>query len=209
LATSPLVGYPDPDNQQPRTILMTGPVELAPGEFVLFVSQGGTEEQDSRFLALLKEAWERVPQVARRVILEHHRTAYHCHPKVILGARINSMWPIAMAGPEGSLLWCDLLRILDLPGKDSWAVLVIGEELAHAYLKASQHPSHVSKPPSDSPASPEYQAWDKAREDAMKDVLYQWPFDRAEHERILAWVIETKGGLKAGDAAPSPPSPQL
>jgi hypothetical protein len=105
---------------------MTGPVELAPGEFVLFVSQGGTEEQDSRFLALLKEAWERVPLLARRVILEHHSTAYHYHPKVILGARPNSMWPIAMAGPEGSLLWCDLLRILDLPGKDPWAVVVIG-----------------------------------------------------------------------------------
>jgi hypothetical protein len=33
---------------------MTGSVELAPGEFILFVSQGGTEEQDSRFLAVLK-----------------------------------------------------------------------------------------------------------------------------------------------------------
>jgi hypothetical protein len=175
---------------------MTGPVELAPGEFVLFVSQGGNEEQDSRFLALLKEAWQRVPLLARSAILEHHRTAYHYHPKVILGARPNSTWPIAMAGPEGSLLWCDLLRILDLPGKDPWAVVVIGEELAHAFLIASQHPTHKAPPPNDSPTSPEHQAWDKAREDAMKDVLFQWPFDRAEHERTLEWVIKTKGGLK-------------
>jgi hypothetical protein len=175
---------------------MTGPVELLPGEFVLFVSQGGTEERDGRFLGLLKEAWQRVPLPARRTILDHHHRVCGYYPRVTLGARLNSTWPIAMAGPEGSLLWCDLLRILDLPGKDPWAVLVIGEELAHAFLIASQHPSHVSKPPNDSPASPEYLAWDKAREDAMKDVLYQWPFDRAEHERIIEWVVATKGGLK-------------
>jgi hypothetical protein len=150
---------------------MTGTVELAPGEFIFFVSQGGTEDQDSRFLALLKDAWQRVPAPVRTVILDHHSKVYHCDPRVVLGARLNSMWPIAMAGPEGGLLWCDLLRILDLPGKDPWAVLVIGEELAHAYLKASQHPSHISKPPNDLPASPEYQAWDKAREDAMKEVM--------------------------------------
>jgi hypothetical protein len=176
---------------------MTGPVELVPGEFILFVSQGGTEEQDRRFLAVLKEAWQRVPPSARMTVLEYHRKLYQCDPRVILGARMNDKGPIAMAGPKGSLLWCDLLRILDLPGKDPWAVLVIGEELAHAFLIASGHPTHVSDPPNNSPTSPEYQAWDKAREDAMKEVLYQWPFDRAEHERVLEWAIETKGGLKA------------
>jgi hypothetical protein len=30
----------------------------------------------------------------------------------------------------------------------------------------------------------------------MKEVLYGWPFDRAEHERVLEWVAETRGGLK-------------
>jgi hypothetical protein len=174
---------------------MTGPVELVPGEFVLFVSQGGTEEQDNRFLALLKEAWQRVPLPDRTVILEHHRRVYHYHPKVILGARPNSTWPIAMAGPEGSLLWCDLLRVLDLPGKEPWALAVMGEELAHAFLIASQHPTHIAAPPNDSPTSPEHQAWDKAREDAMKEVLHQWPFDRVEHEKTLEWVMKTKGGL--------------
>ena len=29
----------------------------------------------------------------------------------------------------------------------------------------------------------------------MKEVLYQWPFDRAEHEKTLEWVMKTKGGL--------------
>ena len=174
---------------------MTGPVELLPGEFVLFVSQGGTEEQDRRFLGLLKEAWQRIPLPARTVILEHHHRVYRYYPKVILGARINNKWPVAMAGPKGCLLWCDLLRILDLPGKDPWAVVVLGEELAHAFLTASQHPTHVSDPPNDSPASPEYQAWDTAREDAMKEVLYQWPFDRTVHAKTLEWVMKTKGGL--------------
>jgi hypothetical protein len=175
---------------------MTGPVELSPGEFILFISQGGTEKQDSRFLDLLKNAWERVSASARRVILEHHNRLYHYYPKVVLGARMTDRCPIAMAGPEGGLLWCDLLRILDLPGKEPWAIVVLGEELAHAFLIASQHPTHTAPPPNDSEASPEHQAWDKAREDAMKEVLYQWPFDRAVHERVLEWVGETRGGLK-------------
>ena len=175
---------------------MTGPVELLPGEFVLFISQGGTEDQDSRFLALLKQAWQRVPQSARTIVLDHHRKVYYCDPRVVLGARMNDRCPIAMAGPEGSLLWCDRMRILDLPGKEAWAVAVLGEEFAHAFLIASQHPTHITPAPNDSPGSPEYQAWDKAREDAMKEVLYQWPFDRAEHQALLQWVIETKGGLR-------------
>ncbi len=174
---------------------MTGLAELAPGEFVFFVSQGGTEEQDSRFLALLQEAWQRVPPAARRIIIDHHRLVYHCDPRVVLGARMNDRCPIAMAGPKGCLLWCDLLRILDLPGKDPWAVAVLGEELAHAFLIASRHPTHTAPPPINSPTSPEHQEWDKAREDAMKEVLYQWPFDRAEHETVLAWAAETRGGL--------------
>jgi hypothetical protein len=181
---------------------MTGPVELLPGEFVLFISQGGTEEQDSRFLGLLREAWQRVPPPARTAILEHHHRVNHYYPKVILGARIDNRCPVAMAGPKGCLLWCDLLRILDLPGKDPWAIAVLGEEVAHAFLIASQHPTHVSDPPNDPSSSPEYQAWDKAREDAMKEVLYQWPFDRAEHERILKWVVETKGGLNSQQGHP-------
>jgi hypothetical protein len=76
---------------------MTGPVELVPGEFVLFVSQGGTEEQDIHFLAILKQAWQRVPPPARRIILDHHRKLYHCDPRVVLGARMNNRCPIAMA----------------------------------------------------------------------------------------------------------------
>jgi hypothetical protein len=47
-------------------------VELAPDEFVLFVSQGATEERENRLLALLKQAWQRVPAPARRIILGHH-----------------------------------------------------------------------------------------------------------------------------------------
>jgi hypothetical protein len=108
---------------------MTGPVELAPGELIFFVSQGGTEDHDSRFLAILKEAWRRVPATARTAILEHHNRAYRYYPKVVLGARVDDKCPIAMAGPEGVLLWCDLLRILNLPGGDDWALAGLGEEL--------------------------------------------------------------------------------
>ena len=73
---------------------------------------------------------------------------------------------------------------------------MIGEELGHAFLIAGQHPTPKAAPRNDSPASPEHQAWDKAREDDMKDAWSQWPFDRAEHARIREWAMKTRGGLK-------------
>src|SRR5262249_8151311 len=127
----------------------------------------------------------------------YHRRAYNSYPRVILGARQDSTCPIAIAGPEGCLLWCDLLRILNLPGKECWALLVNAEELAHAYLISSQHPTHTTSAPEKRLDSSEFKDWDRARENAMKEVLYQWPFDRAEHETVLKWAIETSGGLKA------------
>ena len=47
---------------------MTGRFELDTGEFILIISQGGTDEQDNHFLAVLKEAWQRVPVAARKLI---------------------------------------------------------------------------------------------------------------------------------------------
>jgi hypothetical protein len=180
---------------------MTGPVELVPGEFVLFVSQGGTEEQDSRFLAILKETWQLVPSDARKTILEYYAMLHNGYPRVILGARISNKDGIGTAGRprDGFMLWFDSLRILDMPGGNPSTLLVIAEELAHALMTARQHPTHISDPPNNDRTSPEYQAWDKAREDVMKEeVLYCWPFvDRARHEKLTAWAIETTGGLKA------------
>jgi hypothetical protein len=178
---------------------MTGPVELVPGEFVLFVSQGPSEEQQSQFLDILKETWQLVPSADRRTILDYYRGIYYSHPPVVFGARLNDQWPIAMnEGEEGDfMLWFDSLRILNLPGGKTSTILVIAEELAHALMTAIHHPTHIAAPPNDNPASAEHRAWDKAREDAMKEKLYSWRFvNRTEHENLIEWVGKTKGGLK-------------
>jgi hypothetical protein len=86
----------------------------------------------------------------------------------------------------------DVSAILEWPRGKQDAALVIAEELAHAFMYANQHPSHMAGPPTIDKASPEYLTWDKAREDAMKEVLYARPFvDRAGHEKLLA-AVEAK-----------------
>ena len=40
---------------------MVGMVELAPGESVLFIPQGGTPELQDGFLEVLRETWQLVP----------------------------------------------------------------------------------------------------------------------------------------------------
>jgi hypothetical protein len=169
---------------------MIGPVQLAPGEFVDFIPQGGNPELHERFLEVLKGTWQRVPAHARTTILEYYRNRDNWYPRVILGARASSISPIAMGGGQetGFMAWFDSLAILDLPGKETWAVLVVAEELAHAFMTAIQHPSHISDPPNGEQDSQEYRAWIHAKEEAMKEVLYGWPFDKAEHEKIIAWV---------------------
>ncbi len=106
----------------PVTPFMTCRVELATGEFVFFISQGETEK-DHHFVTLLKDAWQRIPATARAEILDYHLKKNKCEAKIRLIPRPNDNFPIAMAGPEGFLISCDSLRILDLPGKDAWAIL--------------------------------------------------------------------------------------
>jgi hypothetical protein len=184
-------------------------VELCPGEAVFLLSQGASEEEGKRLLELLKEAWRRVPSSCRQAMLQYHQHRFRCPPRVVLGAPLGKTvrtemtmggrqgWmiyedsPVAKAGDqqEGYLLWCNRLRMFDLPGGDPWAVLVLGEELAHAYLIATCDPAHAASRPTDYPA---FVRWDQAREDAMRAVLYGWrTFDCAEHAKLIAWVHAT------------------
>ena len=169
---------------------MTGPVELAPGEYVDFICQCGNAELRDTFLRLLKDAWQKIPSPDRRNILDYYENRSHWHPRVILGTRIGQTSPIAMGGgkDDGFMAWFDSLALLELPGKERSILAVLGEELAHAFLLASQDPTHTSDPPTKDQTSPEYQAWNNAREEAMKKVLYRWPFDLNDHVEVISWL---------------------
>jgi len=169
---------------------MTGPIELAPGEFVDLICQCGISGLRDTFLSVLKDAWQRIPPPDRRTILDYFERRHHWYPRVILGTRIGSTSPVAMGGgkDDGFMAWFDSLALLELPGKESSMLAVLGEELAHAFLLASQDPTHISDPPNQDRESVEYQTWNNAREEAMKKVLYQWPFDRDEHARVISWL---------------------
>src|ERR1700730_7599818 len=97
--------------------MMTGPFDLAPGDSVLFISQGGTHEQDERFLEVLKETWQLVPSDCRKAILGYYGKRFNGWPLVRLA-------PLAGAGKAGGpkdpfMLWFDLSTILNWPrGKD-------------------------------------------------------------------------------------------
>ena len=167
---------------------MTGTIELATGENVLFISQGVTHDQEERFLEVLKETWQSVPPDQRKSIHQYYK-------KICNGWPVIRLAPLDGAGTagrpnEGFMLCFDSRTILHWPRGKQDAALVIAEELAHAYMIASDDKSHTSDPPNNDKTSPPYKAWDDAREDAMKTILYQWPFvDRAKHENLIAAIL--------------------
>jgi hypothetical protein len=167
---------------------MLGFVTLCEDESILYIARGCPEAQEQRFLGIVREIWQMVPEKDRKTILEY----YPPFPRVILEPRAHSKAPIASTNDRNFLIWADSLRILSLPGGETWTKLAIAEELAHAVLIASRHPTHTSIAPSD---PKQLLAWDEAREEQMRQVLGGWPFDLAEHARMIAWVRATKGGL--------------
>jgi len=72
--------------------------------------------------------------------------------------------------------------IFDMPGGNTWLTLVIGEELAHAFLFATRDPTHVPKL--------------QGHEEAAQEVMERWGFDMAEHQKQFDWVIShCKNGI--------------
>jgi hypothetical protein len=65
--------------------------------------------------------------------------------------------------------------VFDLPGDNTWLTLLIGEELAHAFLIATGDPTHVPKL--------------RGHEKATQAVMERWNFDMAEHRRVIASVV--------------------
>jgi hypothetical protein len=64
----------------------------------------------------------------------------------------------------------------DLPGGNPGLTLLIGEELAHAFLIATGDPTHV----------PILRG--REAEEAAQDVMKRWGFDMAAHGKLIAWV---------------------
>jgi hypothetical protein len=176
---------------------MTGPFRFDTGESVLFVSQGGTHEQDGRLLAALNRTWQLVPSEQRKAIYDYYRKRSNGMPRVFLAALGGAA---TAGGPEDPfMLWFGLPTIFELPRGEQNMVLAIAEELAHAYMTAIGHETH-QHPPTDDTTSPEYLAFDNAREEAMRGVLYSWPFvDRAEHEQLIAAVQARARSMRVED----------
>jgi hypothetical protein len=179
---------------------MTGQFDVCGDKFILIFQGQPNEEQERLFHSYLTEVWQRVPLAARRAIL-----AKHAMPQIMVETRLMDYqtvrsggmvakiaWPIAKAGPDPFLFSCDRLRLFTLPRLS--ALLILGEELAHGYLKAIKDPTHVNPPPLHEPAFVDF---NNAMEARMQDVLCdEWSFDRAEHNRLTEWVRLTDGGLK-------------
>jgi hypothetical protein len=169
---------------------MTGPVRVAFGEYVDFICQCGNSDLPQRFLEVLTKAWKTVPAADRETILEFYYKRSNWYPRVILGTRAGSRSPMAVGGGKNDtfMAWFDSLALRDMPGQEAWWLVAIGEELAHAFLLSSQHPTHTSDPPNQDDKSPAYKAWNNDREEAATNVLFRWPFDRDEHAKLAEWA---------------------
>jgi len=186
---------------------LTGEFNVCGDCFLLVFEGPPNEHQESLFLSWLVEVWDRIPLIARQAILAKSKkpsiklsnrlTDYR--PMVVSGRKGRVPWPVAEGGPNGFLFSCDRMRIFGMP--KPWALILVGEELAHAYLIAVNHPSHAKPPSSDDASFAEY---DVAREAKMLDVLCdEWGFDRTEYGRMQEWMKQSDSGLKT-NFAPEP-----
>jgi hypothetical protein len=172
---------------------MAGPFELAPGVSAMLVSQGGTPEQDEQVIKVLQETWQQIPETHRKVIHAFYCNLHGGWPRILLGFPMRGeATGVAQAGGPGCgyMLRFVLPVFFQLLDRQDMG-LVMAEELAHAYMHAIGHESHTKKPPNSDSSSPDFRADINAQENAMKGVLYSWPFvDRIAHEALCSRIEE-------------------
>jgi hypothetical protein len=170
---------------------MTGPFDLAPGENAMLASQGGTQEQDEQVIQVLQETWQQIPAEQRKVIHAFYCKLHGGWPRILLGFPMRGEpTGVAQAGGPGCgymlrFVMPVFFQLLDRRDMG----LAMAEELAHAYMHAIGHETHTKQPPNNDPSSLELMAYIEAQENAMKKVLYSWPFvDRTAHEALCSRI---------------------
>ncbi len=172
---------------------MNGFIQLGPDASVLFISQGGTQEQDAELTEVLKETWPQIPAEHRKAIGDAYNLRNGC-VTVVLGSFVpGEAVGLAQANPPGKgfMLRFFLPMFFELLETRRRRVLAAAEEFAHAYMHAIGDETHTGKPANNDPKSPEYMAFTEAQEAAMRRVLYKWPFvDPTEHEAMCSDVAQ-------------------
>lgn len=141
---------------------------------------------------MLRKAWRQIPAADRKVILEHYiQNRLGQLPKVILSSRKGDGGPLASCHPVFHCLWVDSSRIFTLPGGDAWANAILGHYLAHAYLYATNAPSH-HEPQPDTPVDQE--SLELNRRAAAREIMIRWGFDPATHDAAVEWARKADSG---------------
>jgi hypothetical protein len=170
------------------TIPMFDLVDLAPGQTILYHTAAGTTDDQARFLDILRKTWRLVPSDQCNAIYVHYQDLHKAQPIV----RFKLLDGAAKAGePTDNFMLCvDSSTILNWPEGEEDTKLVIAHELAHGLMYATSDKTHTTPPPNHDKTSPEYLAWDNAREAAANKVLSDWSFvDPIRLEKLNAAVL--------------------
>jgi hypothetical protein len=142
------------------------------GGFQLLRERRQTPENLKRFLGCFGAAWQHAESDQPAI-----QSAYRGANVWLVEQRTIS--GVARTGRadrgENFLMQVNSAVAFDLPSADVGLTLVIAEELAHAFLIATNDLSHVPTLRGD-------------HEDAARGVMERWGLDMAAHRSLTAWV---------------------
>jgi hypothetical protein len=169
------------------------PIQVIPEyDRLQVVPIGATEAQVAKIGSIFAATWGRIRPEDQSRIRSYWDHELPLPPGIVLRSKILYTYPgqgPAWVFPRAEGIEFDADRLCDFPS-EVWIGLVIAEELAHVFLYATKHPSHMAQQPADVAARG---AWYEAREAEARRVLGEWGFDLAEHERAFKWELSTRG----------------
>jgi hypothetical protein len=138
-------------------------------------------DQEAIFQAAFREAWGRIPEIARAEM-----TAYWADGgRRIVGVYLDPHLGAMACGAEDALgLSFNLDCIPEFPGEDGLP-LAIAHELGHVWLRATGDAAHLAPQPNGEEA---VKAWDDRREQRVWETLSGWGFDMARHDALTAYA---------------------
>jgi hypothetical protein len=170
--------------------------ELIPGCAIRLLAVSASPEQAERVRRLFNAAWGRIPagpQECLRELWDRRAATAQRDPK----APLVSLWsagqyqylcdrlglpkgtipgPAHVSADDWASVEIEFGRFLACPC-DDWLQVAIAHELGHVFLRATNDPTHWAPCPSDQ--GPEaLLAWDRAREEAVRQLLVGWGFPR-------------------------------
>jgi hypothetical protein len=136
------------------------------------------EDKAERFAIFFRDAWLQIPEADRQVIMTYWK---HCGniPSVKLWSENEHNGKSPARVESGCQFFFDAERIFFC--RQEWTRLSILEEMAHAFLWATEDPTHINQ----RTEKQTEEEWRDAQEKRVVEVLKQWNVDISAHTELV------------------------